>query len=270
MTQNLTTILTQHSEQTKPDTITLWHTSRDVDVLKSFLDEGAKPTGKGLGGQKSGFYVWSKKRSAISHFTDALYEDVSGEGLIIGTKVKKSEIMYPNWQFDIELAAVLNPLLFKYINQITKIKDLVYLENGEKRIIPQIATVTTTSKEECNLQCIKANGKPGYFLDGPHTGGDTYHLNVWQALIDELCKNADFCKDYNRYLQVAATHPTKSFALKYCGKEPLPIDEVSHIQKDAEGNVKETILYTSSVPKEQQVCPFVKIGMTRKKGARES
>ncbi len=272
MTQNLISILMQHSESTKPDAVTLWHTTNDADTLKSFLDEGAKPIGTGQGGQTGGFFVWSKKKEAVSHFTDYLSEGTTGDGLIIGTEVSKKELVYPNWQFDLELAAALNPVLFKYKDQITDIKNLEYLEDGGKKIIPAFTTLGYTRKDNCALRRVErvVNGiSLGKKLEGPGDSG-IVNVNIWQAIIDKMCENPDFRKDYNKCLQAAASHPSKNFALKYCGEKPLQIDEVFHIQKDETGKVTETPLYTSSVPKEKQVCPFVKMGMVRKKGARES
>ena len=63
MAHNLISILMQHSEQIKPDTVTLWHTSNDPDTLKSFLDEGVKAIEKGYGGQAGGFYMWNNKKA---------------------------------------------------------------------------------------------------------------------------------------------------------------------------------------------------------------
>ena len=267
MAQNLTSTLAQQSEQPETDTVTLWHATNDADTLKSFWDEGAKPIGIGRGGQRGVFFVWSKKKGANSHFsdflaTDSYNHDTATEGLIIGTQIKKNDLTYPNWQFDLETGKVLNPLLFQYREQITNIKNLEYVdEYGDKISISSINLTPITTEDACTLKFVK--GPTGRVMRIGETG--LAYLELWQALIDKLCENPDFRKDYNKTLQKAASHPSANFALKYCGEQPLPVDEAFYIQKDESGKVTETQLYTSSVPKEKQVCPFVKMGMAKKK-----
>ena len=185
------------------------------------------------------------------------------EGLLIGITTDRNKLKYPQWQFDLEGAKQLNPLLFKYKDQITAIKDLEYLENGEKETIKSIELSPYATEKECILTFFSST------IKGMVIGDSGIDVAGFQALIDKLCENQEFRKDYDELLQKSISASPK-LALKYCGKKPLHIDEVSHIQQDEKGKVTETPLYTSSAPKEKQVCPFVKMGMARKKEVRGS
>ena len=78
-----------------------FHASRDIKFLRSFLREGAKAIGKGVGGQKTGFYVYENKKNTLSHiqFLDRQKKILSSKGgLIVGVKVEeKSEITVPKY-----------------------------------------------------------------------------------------------------------------------------------------------------------------------------
>lgn len=158
MTGNLTSLLAEKSYSLDSDKVMLWHATNDANTLKSFLDNGAKAIGKGFGGQTDGFYVWSKKRGANSHFSHFLATDDYGnntvsEGLLIGTQIKKNDVTYPNWQFDLELGKVLNPLLFKYKDQIKDIKNLEYVdEYGDKISVLSIEAGKMATTKACTLR----------------------------------------------------------------------------------------------------------------------
>ncbi len=263
--KNITELLAKNVCQSAPNEIILWHTSRDSESLRSYLNEGALPTGRGLGGQKDGFYVWNNKESAISHFDEFLYKNETGNGLLIGVKVDKDNITYPDWQFDMELSKELNSLFFKYKDTISQIKDLEYKDQkGQNQIIKSFSLSRFATKENC---LFKISGYDGWSSSCLAIGDDNGIIGVdmWQSLADRMCKNPEFRKDYNKLLQESTT-TSKRLALKYCGKDPLAVDEAIHIQKDEKGIVTETPLYTSSLDKEKQVCPFLKMGMDRKKG----
>ena len=88
MSQNLISILADHSERTKPATITFWHAGDPrTPALKSFLDEGVKAIGKGVGGQSSGFYVWNNKKGADTHFDYLFKRGVCDEIMLVGVNV---------------------------------------------------------------------------------------------------------------------------------------------------------------------------------------
>ena len=63
-----------------------------------------------------------------------------------------------------------------------------------------------------------------------------------------------FRQDYDKLLR-ESIQKSERLAVKYCGKEALPVAEVSHVQKDAEKPASEEKLFTSSQKKEEQVLP---------------
>ena len=254
-------LLAKNAHASDPNEITFWHISDNPEALKSFLNNGAQAIGKGYGGQTTGFYVWNRKENAVSHLTDFLGEGKAIEGLLIGVTLDKDKLTYPNWQFDVEQAKKLNSLFFKYKESISEIKNLDYIDDdGTKRIIDSIKISRFATEQKCNLIF-----KSSFSRTNMSIGDSGIRVAEFQALIDTLCKNPKFREDYNKLLQESAT-TSKRLALKYCGKEHLPVNEAIHIQKDEKEKVRETILYTSSLPKEKQECPFLKMRMLRKKG----
>ena len=262
-TKNLTDFLAKNTHASAPNKIILWHTSRNSERLRSYLNEGALPTGKGLGGQKDGFYVWNNKESAISHFNEFLYKNEAGNWLLIGIEVDKDSITYPDWQFDMELSKELNPLLFKYHDKITAIKNLEYKNTkGEERKITSFSLSRYATKENCLLRCWDGDSSTCLAI-GDNNG--TMCVDMFQALIDKLCEDPDFKKEHDKLLQDSIISANR-LALKYCGKKTLSIDRASFIQKGEKGTSYEETLYTSSLPKEKQICPFLKMGIAKKKG----
>ena len=243
------------------DRVVLWHTTDDDTALKSFLNDGAKAIGKGYGGQQDGFYLWNNKGSAVCHFCDFLYRGEVGEGLLIGLEVDRKKMVYPDWQFDVELSAGLNPLLFKYKDEVTQIKDLKYKdEDGDERTIESISLGRLATEKRCPF-CFKTSGcYCCYSIADGCLGG----VDLFQAVIDKMCENPDFRREYDELLQKSVSG-NKRLAVKYCGKKPLPIDRVSYIRKGKEGDPVEEKLYTSEASKERQVCPFLKLGIANKK-----
>ena len=254
-------LLSTLSENSSADQITLWHVSQDADALKSFLNNGAQAIGTGRGGQTNGFYVWSKKEGAVSHFSDFLSEGTTGDSLLISVSTHIKKMTYPDWQFDIEGAQLLNPLLFKYKEQIKNLKNLEYLDgDGKQCIIRSISTTNYTTQNNCSFsfRCY-----PSRFTTQV-IGDAGLNVDLFQAVIDKMCEDPNFLKDYNELLQQSAAS-SEHLALKYCGRSPLPINEAIYIQKDEKGKVIETPLYASSADEKRQPCPFVKMGLVRKK-----
>ena len=239
----------------------LWHTANNSDSLKSFLDKGALPVGKGEGGQTDGFYAWNKKEAATSHFQNFLHKESAGEGLLVGVAVDPSEITYPRWQFDLELSRELNPLFFKYKDQIGQIQNLEYMEDGKKKTISSMRPTFRATEDNCVIQ-FKENHRLFSLAVGQDNG--IRGVNVFQALVDTMCENPEFRQDYDKLLR-DSLQKSERLAIKYCGKEALPVAEVSHIQKEAEKPASEEKLFTSSQKKERQVCPFLKMALNRLK-----
>ncbi len=261
------------------DFVTFWHATTNSDVLKSFLDDGAKAIGKGVGGQSSGFYVWNNKEKAVSHLTKFLFKKRnSTKGLIIGTKIKKSEISFPIWQFDLENCYILNPLLIKYQDQIINIKNLQYIpaRHFNKDEIKTVDFVKRGRFFEDDLCSFVIEEKPTSFKRTVFfTENETEDLDLYQALINKMCENNIFKQDFDKILFESALDTNainlKNFLIhagytqfndigygfKYCGNKPLRINEIFYIKKDDKGQNITTQIYTSSVCKEKQICPFL-------------
>ncbi|MGN0919656.1 MAG: hypothetical protein ACI4OR_02725 [Alphaproteobacteria bacterium] len=235
------------------DKITLWHFAKDSQALKSFLNDGAKAIGIGKGGQTNGFFVWNQKKGALSHFKNFLYKEEAAEGVLVGVNIHVKDIGYPTWQFDVEIAKALNPLLFKYKKEIAQIQDLAYTDcTGEHQTISKIRPTHLASAESCVFQ-FKINRSLTSLAIGNNNG--IWGVDMFQAVIDHMCQNPEFKKEYDTLLQEKVKKAEK-LAVKYCGQENLPVDEIVYVHKNEQEIDKEQQLYTSSAPKEKQVCPF--------------
>ena len=241
------------------ETVTFYHISREVNAFKSLFREGAKAIGKGLGGQQDGFYVWNKKEPAISHFSDFLQKKPTGDGLLIGIEVNKDSLTYPNWQFDLEFSKELSPLLFKYKDKIAQIENLEYkTAKGEKEIIPSISISKRATEENCLLKFSYSTGSTCLAI-GDDNGVQA--VDIFQALIDKMCKNPEFKQDYDKLLQESISS-SQRLALKYTGIEPLIISKADHLEVNADHSVKTTPIFDASKGK-KQICPFLKLELAR-------
>ena len=247
------------------DKVVLWHLSSDRQALKSFLDNGAKPIGIGQGGQTGGFFVWNTKENALSHFKDFLFKDKAAEALLIGVCVDKKAVAYPVWQFDLEIAKALNSLFFKYKDQIQSIKNLSYRDaQGELKTIAAIKPTIHMTEKECAFQ-FKENHRVFSLAVGNDNG--LRGVDIFQAIVDTMCRNPIFKKDYDALLLRSITTADR-VAVKYCGQKALPVDEVFYIRKDENNIDMEQQVYTSSLEKEKQVCPFLTAALSRRRNAR--
>lgn len=284
------------SDNTASDKITLWHVAKSnldkdkltrffvrrdkfdpnkvFDNLKSFFNNGVLSVGNGVGGQSGGFFVHNKKAFAVSYFYNDLSQnqihnkkngkiedvvDYANEALLIGTTINKNELKYPAWQFDLEIAdyKILNQILYKYKDLAYTIKTLK-TPKQEVSIIPLLRPM---SEGEFKLKIKYNNYTETLQID---EFDRTDNLDIWQALFDKLCEDKEFRQDYNELLQKSTTSNTRT-AIKYCGKSPLNVDEISYLKKDTDGNMTETSLYTSSTCKEKQVCPFLQLKFAKEK-----
>ena len=286
------------SDNTASDKITLWHVAKSnlgndshnnsffvkkdsfnpnkvFDNLQQFLDNGALSIGKGFGGQQGGFFVYNKKPFAVSYFYNHLAQTATldtytgfpteiqnhaGEALLIGTITDKNKLVYPNWQFDLESAVELNQLLYKY-------RDLVYNTTLKHKNGMEIVTFTEKEGATPEMFTIRKVTKAfGLSVKKSITVGydGIDNIEIFQELFDKLCENKDFRQNYNELLQKSTTSNTRT-AIKYCGKSPLNVDEISYLKKDTDGNMTETLLYTSSTCKEKQICPFLQLKFAKEK-----
>ena len=245
------------------------------DNLKSFLDNGIMPTGKGYGGQQDGFYVFNHKHFAYHYFYNRLTQyknkehpkeikNYAGEALFVGITINDNELSYPQWQFDLEGCDVLNSLLFKH-------KDLIYNitlnhKNGAEIIQFQENADATADNFLINKITKTQDSESTETI---HIGNrNQRYTNIFQELFDKLCKNETFKQDYNSLLRKCADDYLNVTQIKYCGAKHLPVDEILYIKKDANGNMIETPLYSSNicnVCKDKFVCPFITLKTAKEK-----
>ena len=222
-----------------------FHASRDISFLKSFFRDGVKAIGKGVGGQKTGFYVYNNKENALEHIKFLNQKKMLGSdgGLIVGIKIEEKDLKYPEWQFDYERNPDILSLLEDYsplvIENIKKIRGINGVRKTNRYGRFEIAM-------ERDHQIIKRLASP---ID-PRTD----FTAIWQKTFDQLCKNPLFKKEYDILLS-----RSQFSCKKYTGKKNLPISFLSYIHPTKDGQYKETILYTDEKPPEKQVCPFLKV-----------
>jgi hypothetical protein len=240
------------------DTVEFYHISRDVSFMKSFLNDGAKAIGKGAGGQKTGFYVWPTRKLADKHINYLDDESAKEGGLLVGVRIPRALIQYPDWQIDYEADECLTPLFAKYHDDILNLKNFP-ISDGDKteqysvsRAMPYVPVGAGYCCEPLSFGFelrVKTEGAAGVEQTGR-----------LQGICDALCqRNENFRKDYNQLLQERIA--LGKTALKYTGEKPLQISHLSLIQGDQKGKFEETVLYTDQKPKEKQVCPFVTAGL---------
>lgn len=274
---------------------TFYHVSRhsDPELLKSFYNKGALPIGKGVGGQKDGFFVHMDEESALAHilFLDNQLTD-AGKTIVIGVDVNESDLKYPKWQFDFEYQAESSLFLIYFLSKHASVFD-------SKAKDLNIPVGTYFSDKFCEkITCIKSNknnptefpsSKPVFELElendkfkvrryWTHTYGPSDSFQA-QLVTDWLCANSDaFIQNYNDVLKKIAFNEVlewgeglchskvdgRSFHLKYVGNKSLPISSAVLYQK-AEGDApwNKTVLYDSNLSKKEQVCPFVMLGMSK-------
>jgi len=289
--------LTQQFIIKKANKITLWHvaksnlknnapkgffvkrdefdTNKVFDNLKSFLDNGIMPTGKGYGGQQDGFYVFNHKHIAYHYFYNRLtqYKDkehpeclinYAGEALLVSVTINKDELTYPNWQFDLEGCDVLSPLLYKH-------KDLIcstILKHKDKAEIISFKNADNSTPDNCLITKITKTPESESQEIIRIGNMNQKYTRIFQELCDTMCANQEFQKDYNMLLRESANNYLTLAQMKYCGKQPLPVDEILYLKKDDKGTMIETPLYlstTCSMCKEKHICPFLKLKTAKEK-----
>ena len=229
-----------------------FHASRDIKFLKSFLHEGAKAIGKGVGGQASGFYVYSNKKLAVEHFNFLKNKKAISdhqEGILVAIKVDEKDLKYPDWQFDYEANPDVIGLLENFapmvVNALKKIKGI---KNAKK--------TKRFGRFEIEFQ---KRGKIISKAISPIDPEITDFTGIWQKTFDTLCQNPIFRHEYNALL-ATSTHTCK----KYTGKKPLSVSYLAYMYPQT-GKFKEIPLYTDELPKEKQVCPFIQTHLAREK-----
>ena len=261
------------------ETVTFYHVSTDIEAFKSFFREGAKSTGKGLGGQTDGFYVWSNEEAAerhVSFLQDGAWANKhlnDKEAMIIGITVPKASVSYPLWQQDAEQPVGLFKLCASYgefLNQKAQNLDIELPPENVPFGWPfSKITAISFEKKSDDWNCIFFEG----FNDKgrkcrkmcpdrpPFEADDSIKF---QILTDWLCQsNPDFKKDYDLLMQKTIMQKEGS-GLKYTGSAPLPITFVQHIKINEDGSLEKTTIFDTKKGK-NQVCPFLKMGLVHRK-----
>ena len=209
------------------------------------------------------------------------------EAVIVGVAVPKSTIAYPLWQQDMEQSAGLILLAKKYASflntrarhlNIPILQDMRNLGWHFSKITGIfVADFMTGINVDDSGKIIPKNTSDNncIFFEGidhdgekiiqvcPDTPWNSADSTKFQILTDWLCQNnPDFRKDYNRLMQREAISP-HCFALKYTGSEPLPIVCAQYAKVDQDGSIQKTTLFDAR-KKENQVCPFLMMGLARK------
>lgn len=238
------------------DYLKFYHISRDASnqTAEQFLKRGIVPNaGMGYGGQTQGFYCWTSEERAQKYYcslvvaADAEWAmekfgiDIrlkDGNALKLETKIKKSDIKYPNWQLDNEQHANLKrgrerSVFFEFWESQKE-----HFQNRECDF-----TINTNSHEQYQVKALNWNEEKRcpiiiYEKDGKLVSEDVdstkaeYSFRT-QAINDYLCKVCpEYKNDYNQLiLGVAENKPeieinrhklhTKDIPIKYCSAEPL-------------------------------------------------
>ncbi len=264
------------------ETITFYHVSTEVEAFKSFFREGAKSIGKGLGGQKDGFYVWTNKKASIRHCR--FLNDFTKEFLVIGVTIPKKNIIYPLWQQDMELSQGIFRLWVKYSDFINK--------NGQNLNIPfdtpnkpfgwkfssfsgfsckkNYSTSLKTDFYNITFSGIDENGKGKQKTISRsekmlHEDANGAEDSIkFQILTDWLCQNnPDLKKDYDTLMQKIMLDE-KGTGLKYTGSEPLPITSAEYVKINEDRSFHKEVIFDAKKGK-NQVCPFLKMSLVREK-----
>lgn len=259
----------------------LWHISDNTSSLTSFLREGAKSVGIGEGGQQNGFYVWSDKVTALKHAKAMLNgmftnKPIKETALLIGVPVNKKDIQYPAWQLDLEATKGLFDLWCQYGDFLNKHAQNISIPvHSSSREWKDIETITKISyekiiKKEPNIyeefihfHLKRKDGRETHKImwEDIDNGADTFKA---EAITRYLCENNPlFLNKYNALLEhIAYTGETAS--LKYTGKQPLKVDNISLLKKEKDETIKEYPLHIEKENPEMTICPLTKKRITDK------
>lgn len=240
------------------DYLKFYHISRDASEQTSekFLERGIIPNaGMGYGGQTQGFYCWTSEERAQKYYcslvvaADAEWAmekfgiDIrlkDGNALKLETKIKKSDIQYPNWQLDNEQHANAKrgrnrSIFFEFWESQKK-----HFQNRESKCG---FTIRPNSNEEYQVKGLNWNEEKNcpviiYEKEGKVVSEDVdstkaeYSFRT-QAINDYLCEVCpEYKNDYNKLIFGVAENKeeieinghklhTRDIAIKYCSAEPL-------------------------------------------------
>lgn len=264
--QNLSSIMRKENWNFS-DNINLYHVSRHADdKLPSFL-EGINPlVSNPVGGQSSGFFLWTKKERAenwienLATERDAAWakekfglDDFKlkdGKGLIVGFTIPKTNILYPDWQVDPEQ----HPRGIDKYSSLIKIwqkhRD-IFIDKGHNLSIPfrhnnEDVTLNTLSWSiDDNLPIIyytDSKGNTKKELVGTNKAEESGRTEV---ICSFLAKHSSkYINDYNKILHEAVNEAGQGgINLKYCGREKLHPSTIFLVQKTEDNKIIQTPIY---------------------------
>ncbi|MBR4926716.1 MAG: hypothetical protein IKY98_00135, partial [Alphaproteobacteria bacterium] len=217
------------------DVLTFYHFSEQLNSADSFIKEGAKPTGKGVGGQTDGFYCWTKKGGLYLRLL-ALKKD---KGLLVCVQANKKNFTYPLWQLDTEdHMGGLFKNIQKYASFLEKKATHLNIETPDN-ILVNMKTITDFQYSRQNyLSYYQDNiivhgrsqtGEPSQYAlplynSNPDKTGwtnGTLDAGLRQLFVDYLCQNCpEFKEEYNNHMHECLQKRT-AYAIKYTGTQPL-------------------------------------------------
>ncbi len=218
--------------------VELYHISDDIQNSKSFIQNGALPIGKAIGGQTGGFFCFANSHCLngyIRHKETHLRNFKNDGGLIVNVEVPLDTVKYPNWQFDVANTFCMGDLIVDWDKFIKDMGSFpVQYANGE---IKEIVFYGTYYDTEDELYLCFYNKKTKQKFEMSPNGGYGQSSFICQALIDTLCqKSPEFLADYNRCLQ----HHIKNKggdAIKYTGHTPLPVSAITQFTVNGRGEM---------------------------------
>lgn len=228
---------------------TFFHISANADFASVFLNTGACSIGHGQGGQSDGFYVWTNRKAAYKHIIfknrTTLFKPNSdfqdGTGLIVGITVPVATIKYPTWQLDLESVSGLEELWYKHHAFLNKAAHNLRIplnadqsENGKFTYLTGLSCSFYAGEDCCPVIWVERQHytggygikkvRLGYFENTVHNSG------ISQIITDFFCQNNHaFVRDYNALMQ-SKLKTSAGAALKYTGRETLPISSLDRIK----------------------------------------
>ena len=243
------------SRLSENDTITFYHASANLQDSESFIKEGAKPIGKGKGGQTDGFFAWTQ---AVGIFYRLLLFNID-KGLVVRVQEKKGNITYPVWQLDTESDM---GCLFKDIMDYTP-----FFEKHAHDLnipVPDGADAGTEMVKITSMHLLKKefayyhqnnvilkgitreNEKVYYNLPlyhsqvGKNFMGGAEETGFRQIFVDYLCQNCPgYQEKYNQHMHKCIVGDM-AHAIKYTAEKPLPVYAIDIIDKLRTNKIRET------------------------------
>ena len=240
-----------------PEMVELYHVVEYSDTpedmagsLASFKKNGAvaQTTSRCNWGQSNGFFVWTNKEKAFEHseFQGGLSH------LMLIFKMPKAEVKYPDWSIDFEAVSV-GPFLKRHeeeVKNLGKIECTHYDMWGEDPL-DDVISVQSISDEDGSIKVVSQKR-------GEIVLEQRRDLGEIEAIFMKMVETSpQFLTEYNTAMQ-KLMQPGRKGALKYQGKNPLPISAASiieHVYSNHESSCKEIPIYESQ--NKEQVCPFL-------------